>query len=78
MLGAPSGRAWLAYLVTGSCVVGLVAVLVQAAAMQEQLGSFHQQLAAAEKLSDTCRQSMQIHAEATAGKFRLFVTVLIS
>ncbi len=73
MLGAPSGRNWLAYLVTGSCVVGLVAVLVQAAAMQEQLDSFHQQLAAAEKLSDTCRQSLQIHAVATAINFRLFV-----
>jgi hypothetical protein len=71
MLGAPSGRVWLAYLVTGSCVVGLVAVLVQAAAMQEQLGSFHQQLAAAEKLSDTCRQSLQIHT----GNFRLFVII---
>jgi hypothetical protein len=76
MLGASSGRAWLAYLVTGSCVVGLVAVLVQAAAMQEQLDSFHQQLAAAEKLSDTCRQSLQIHAEAC--NFRLFVTYTVS
>ena len=46
---------WLPYLVTGSCLVALVAVLVQAATMQEQLNSHQASLAAAQKLAEKQR-----------------------
>jgi hypothetical protein len=58
-----SSKDWLPYLLTASCLVALVAVLVQAAAMQDQLDSQHgqlarlnQQLVAADKLAETLRQ----------------------
>jgi succinate dehydrogenase hydrophobic anchor subunit len=54
---------WLPYLLTASCLVALVAVLVQAAAMQDQLDSqlgqlarLNQQLVAADKLAERLRQ----------------------